>query len=170
MSKKIPTIILISSLVWVCATLLIGSALAKGFKPGTEPDNFGGISWGESINSLSDMTFATEYEGAKYYKKKNDKLMIGDARLSEMMYGFYKDRFYAVIITFQGRENFERLKTNFFKAYGEGEKPFQLVEEFHWIGENVRLRLVYNEETNKGNISLYYWPITEEQLNEMPIP
>lgn len=142
---------------------LSGSNYAQGFKPGTEPDNFRGIKWGTNIHSLPEMKFVSEpQEGVKFYKRENDKLMVGDASLSSLYYIFYTDRFCGSTIDFQGWGNFDKIKQTAFSTYGEGEKPNESIEEFRWLGTNVLVQLKYSETTEEGIMFWSYLPISKE--------
>lgn len=163
--KKFP-IILICVLFFGCYAVLIESVFAQGFKSGTEPTNFRGVNWGEHIDSLSEMRFVAEESGIKFYIRENDELMIGDAILSFILYGFYKDRFCSISISFKERANFEQIKKTLFITYGEGEKPDEFNEEFKWWGGTVFIILKYNETIKEGQILWYYRPIWEERESD----
>jgi hypothetical protein len=85
-----------------------------------EPDGFRGVKWGTNINELHDMVLYQEDGDTKAYQRNNDKIKIGDAEISLVVYGFYKGRFYAVHIGFNGDSNFKKLKNTFFDQFGQG--------------------------------------------------
>jgi len=160
MKKRIFLGMLLFWLVFIC---LDDSIYAKGFKPGTEPDNFRGIKWGTNIHSLPEMKFLVETEeGVKFYERENDKLMVGDASLSYLRYVFYKDRFCGTNIEFQGWSNFDKIKQIAFSTYGEGEKLNESIEAFRWLGTNVLVNLEYSETTEEGKMYWIYIPIDME--------
>ncbi len=108
-----------------------------------EPDNFLGIKWGTNISELSDMILqATEDDNHKVYSRKNDKKMIGEAKITIIGYFFYKDRFSSALIEFRDRENFRRLKQTFIYVYGEGERPKKIFEYWCCSILNVELNTI----------------------------
>ena len=161
-SQRILLVMLFFGLLFI---YLSGSIYAQGFKPGTEPDNFRGIKWGTNIHSLSEMKFVSEpQEGVKFYKRENDKLMVGDASLSNLWYVFYKDRFCSSSIDFQGWGNFDKIRQTAFSTYGEGEKLNESLEEFRWVGPNVLVQLKYSEKTEEGIMAWSYLPIMKKLI------
>jgi hypothetical protein len=81
-----------------------------------EPENFREIKWGTNIKELSEMGFFQEDGKFKIYKRKNDKMNIGDADIKMLSYGFYKDRFFSVTIQFDSFSNFSKLKNILFNS------------------------------------------------------
>ena len=84
------------------------------FTSQNEPNNFRGIKWGTNINELPGMKSIETIGNLKMCEKKDDKMKIGDADLDIIRYHFYKDRFYAVIITFSTYLDFSSIKQTLF--------------------------------------------------------
>lgn len=146
---------------------------AKTFK--NEPDSFRDIKWGTDISSLSGMNyiedFSTPIEGVstpnlKVYTRENDELQIGGAKLEEISYLFYKNKFSMVAITTNGLANFKALKDATFTKFGKGQQPtvktekrtveeiWGLVEQWVWFGETTSIALKYDESSKVGILGL----------------
>jgi hypothetical protein len=85
-------------------------------------DGFRGIAWGTNVKDIQGMKLvrASRLLGTAFYKRANDKLAMGRARLTKIEYGFYKDRFYHVWIDSASPADFEALKLAVFATYGKG--------------------------------------------------
>ena len=94
-------------MIFMAGVLLIPSMV---FAFQNEPDNFRGIKWGTNINELLDMKSTETIGDLTMCEKKDDKMKIGDADLDIIRYLFYKDRFYAVLITFSTHLDFSSIK------------------------------------------------------------
>jgi len=125
-----------------------------------KPDNFRGIKWGVHINKLHDMILVEDDKDLKIYQKSNDKMSIGSAKLKNIIYKFYKNRFFAVQIQFEGPTNFSTLKSTFCQQYGKVDKF--IFEEYQWDFNDVSISLeksIFGE----GIIKYEYKPIQKEQ-------
>ena len=146
-------------------------------------DGFRGIAWGTHLKDTKGMELLRE--GSKgmellrtsgdwtYYKRANDRLAIGKARLSQIVYGFYKYRFADVNIDCAGVADFAALKRAVFATYGEGEKcgdensPFHVVwwcwggpEPGHKGVSDVIMCLDRDLPPGKGGLTLQYPRLT----------
>lgn len=132
-----------------------------------EPDSFRGIKWGNNISESPDMGIVEDGGDSKYYIKKNDKMKIGDAELERVVYGFYKGRFYFVLIEFKGLVNYLSIKETFQQLYGEGYRPNRFMEEYVWFGSTVDISLEYKEILKKGTAIYFFKPIIDEKKADM---
>jgi hypothetical protein len=131
-----------------------------------EPDGFRGIKWGTNIRELNDMLVAESGKDTVYYIRKNDTLKIGDADIDQISYGFYKNRFYVVLVEYNGFLNFTKLKTILFDQYGKPDQPNQLMDKYFWTGGTVDIYFDYNEILKRGDIYYSFRPIQQERAKE----
>ena len=128
------------------------------FKPGTDPDGFRGIKWGQSFDSvIQEMEYIKTDPGnndINIYKKKDDRLMIGDVELSKIEYYFWKNRFYKVIIYSEGFSNWKGLQEGTFERFGRGLQSESKKEEYSWFG-NTRMILSYDESRKQGILTMF---------------
>ena len=73
-----------------------------------EPADFRGIKWASNIGDLKDMKLLAEEGDHKFFQKENDSTRIGDAEVDKIVYGFYKDRFYSVMIYYRSAVKFRQ--------------------------------------------------------------
>ncbi len=141
--------------------LIVSVAVAiPGFAFQNEPDGFRGIKWGTDISESPDFVADKGVGDLKWYRRKSDKLKIGDADVEYIAYGVYKKEFLSVLIGYKGFQNFTELKTIFFYQYGEGRKLDQFLEQYWWLGSNVSIKFEYGEVSQNGQIWYNFRSIT----------
>lgn len=126
-----------------------------------EPDNFRGIKWGTNIKSLYGMKLC-EKSTVTWYKKEYDKLKIGDAQLENVLYGFYNEQFFTVMIIFSGYTNYNMIRNTLFNQYGNAFRENQNVENDLWSGIYVTIFMEYNSILEKGSITYFYQPLLDK--------
>lgn len=146
--KHISKFLMLSTGTLLVIVLNVSSALA--FQ--NEPNGFRGIKWGSNISEhSSEMTLI---EGSKFYMRKNDKMSIGAAKLSAIIYMYYKERFQMVIIQSNGLGNKSNLLKTFRSQFGLPSKPNQFIEEYYWRGATTFISLKYNQFSKKCTATL----------------
>jgi hypothetical protein len=155
--------------------LLITLSLLSGLVYAETDQNkwagFRGLKWGTNIKDVDDpnMILVEDAKEAKYYRRLNDKLSIGDAKLENVAYEFYKDRFSSVIIKAKGYTNFTALKDAVFAYYGEGKQTNEFIKAWMWSSvfgnsnKDVGMRLDYNEFSEETVVLMFYMPIVQER-------
>ncbi len=151
-------------IVAMVVVLAAAMAIAYMFLPGTkkEPADFRGMKWGSDIRELPDMKLVAEDGNLKFFQKPNDPMKVGDADVDKVIYGFYKGRFYNVMIYYRSPSNFARLQEMYSSEFG---KPFQANEsekKLFWEGEQVNLLLNFDEASDTGRITYLFKPIQLE--------
>ncbi len=143
-------------LILICCVVLVGSlayAEPGDFKPGSEPDGFRGIKWGQDISTIEGLVLVVtdlSHSGIDVYAREGDELKIGAAELDGIYYGFWQDKVCNVQIYINGDVNFERVKAVVFEKFGEGFQSNEYTESYTWLGEKVSMLLDYNESSEEG--------------------
>jgi hypothetical protein len=131
-----------------------------------EPDGFSGIKWGTNISQLTDMLVVESGKDTLFYCRKNENMKIGDADIDQISYGFYKSRFFQVLVEYKGYVNSTKLKAILIGQYGKPEQPNQLMEKYFWSGQTVDIYFDYNEMLKSGNIYYSFRPIQQEKVKQ----
>jgi hypothetical protein len=155
--KRVLMLVLLGVLV---ALLVAGYMFLSGAKK--EPADFRGIKWGTNIRELPNMKVLAEEGDLKFLERENDGMKIDDADVEKIIYGFYKDRFYNVMIYYNSPLNFAKIRETLSREFG---KPFQPVEsekKLFWNGEQVNLLLNFDDASNTGRIIYLFKPIQLE--------
>ena len=129
---------------------------------------FRGLKWATNITDTPGMVLVKESGDSKFYRREGDKLAIGEAKLDHIIYGFYKGRFYYLLIQAEGFLNWNTLRDAVFATYGKGIQPNEFIEEWWWGGlspgvKDVMMKLVYNEIAKKASLTMCYKPIIDEE-------
>ncbi len=158
---------------------LIGCfASARHSKPlRSDPDGFGGIKWGTEISALNDMEKSQEDQSSNpdvvWYTRKRNTFVMGQAKLKDIFYSFWMGKFDSAWIDFEGQENFQALKEELFKRFGEvlgAEKPMEETQKtdrgdgfYAWWGKNTEVLLSYSNDRHKGTLTINSTKIREEK-------
>jgi hypothetical protein len=155
--KRVLGLVLVAVLaaILVIAYLFLSSA-AK------EPTDFGGMKWGSSIRELPDMKLLAEEGDLKFFEKAGNPAKIGDVNVDRIIYGFYKERFYNVMIYFSSPSDYSRIQETLSRDFGKPLQPNQSEKKLFWNGENVNLLLSFDEASNTGRIIYLFKPIQLE--------
>lgn len=127
-----------------------------------EPADFGGMKWGSSIRELPDMKLLAEEGDLKFFEKAGNPAKIGDVNVDRIIYGFYKERFYNVMIYFSSPSDYSRIQEILSRDFGKPLQPSQSEKKLFWNGENVNLLLSFDEASNTGRIIYLFKPIQLE--------
>ncbi len=136
--------------------LLISPTVSIAFQ--NEPKGFRGIVWGTNIRELSDMELSTDAGSIIFYKRKNDKMKIGDADIEKIIYGFDYGRFFFVQIEFNNLSNLRKIKNTLYQLYGRADYFSESIEDYMWLGSNTykgKIELTYDKTLERGIVTYY---------------
>lgn len=126
---------------------------------------FRGMRWGSHPSDYKDLySIGSVGSGIKqHYKKKNDKLVIGEAKLDVIHYIFFDDRLCSVYITFKKFSNFIKIHESFKQNYGNELKPNTFLENYMYcLNCETTVTLNYDRISDDGHIVYSYRPISDE--------
>lgn len=136
-------------------------------------EGFRGLKWGTDIKDAGNMKLVEDGGDIKLYERINEKMAIGQAKLSQLSYIFYKGRFGHVTIETQGWSNWNNLQRNVFARYGIGKRVNESIDRWIWdnaldhtTDKNVSLLLRYNSISEKAQMLIIYKPIREQETND----
>ncbi len=104
----------------ILASSLAYALLPGDFKPGSEPDGFRGIKWGQDVSTVKELVYVyTDPNlGIDFYARREDELEI-EGTPTFILYGFWDNRFLcAGIYAVESNTNWENLKTAVFEKFG----------------------------------------------------
>jgi len=160
--------------ILVLNLFLISNFVFAGYKRGSEPAGFRDIQWGTDLSSLTGMTpdetgmnMFREYIdiNLRFYTRRNDNLQIDGARVKNIGYGFYKKKFYDVLIVIDGVENFEKLKNVLNQKFGKGEH-LNVFNCWYWLGKRTIMFLKYSKSLNQGVFCITSTKIQKQMLKD----
>ncbi len=87
----------------------------------------------------------------KFYRASDQKLTFGDGQLSTLVFGYYKNQLFSVMMKTTGLTNSRAMMQVLESAYGPGSRPNEFLENRDWFGS--RVLLYYKENSITGNAS-----------------
>ncbi len=131
--------------VFLILCVLLPGSPALAF-PG-EPDGFRGIPWNTGVESLPGLIEAgggADTGRVRVYRRENEDLTFGRARLDSIFYEFREGRFFRVQIRVTDIYNFLLLRDALFHLHGPGRELSPRAERYEWYGERSRMLLLSN--------------------------
>ena len=123
-----------------------------------ESEGFRDLKWGTDISNIKNEKelIAIEEESTgideKIYKIKNDKLILGSAKLKSIQYTFWKNKLISVAVTTNGYANFQNLKESAFNKFEDWVKKNKYREYWLHEGEETIASMDYNDISGDGYI------------------
>ncbi|MGD9504362.1 MAG: hypothetical protein AB7W37_05605 [Syntrophobacteraceae bacterium] len=155
--------VLTSSIIWLILAVLFG--ILFPFHVGAyqrEPGDFRGLRWGSASGELPGATLASKDGSYAFFTSKDEKQDIGDAEVEKIVYGYYKDRLFSVMVYYKSLPNFLKLKDIYSQQYGPPDRPNEYMDKYFWNGETVDIFIAYEDIRAEGKISYMYKPIEKE--------
>lgn len=148
------------------AACLAFTILGCGSPAAKEPDGFRGIKWRAEVSSVSGLHQIGGQGNVLLYEKNDDKLQMGKVRLDQVVYGFYKGRFYMGMVYFPS-VGFKRIGEMMTRRLGKPAKPDNTPSKLLWDSDNVSVLLTLTNSPNQGRLVYIYKPIQlEVELNK----
>ncbi len=131
------------------------------------PKSFRGIKWGTKIDDLPDMNYwgyKINNKDVRIYTRTNDKMEIGDIKIKNIEYLFFKGRFYQGHIDFKGEPNYYKLKNRFESIYSSASESEDvwgwLSSKSKWeVTIHLYLEDCFSKWFCKGWFKYTYYPI-----------
>lgn len=158
-------VLMMKKIIFILFIYILASNIALAYK---SPDDFRGIVWGEHFDKIKNIMNIREDGGDnKFYTRDDDVFKVGEADLKNIIYAFYKNEFYSVIVQYEGNSNHRIIKDVLFQKYGEGNKSNNFMDYYSWglsamSADFVYIVLEYNEVTNNGQLTYVYKPISDQ--------
>jgi hypothetical protein len=143
------------------AVFLMCTFLGCGTPSAREPDNFRTIKWGMEISSVSGLNQIAGEGSVALYEKGDDPLQMEEVRLDQVIYGFYKGRFYMGMVYFPA-VGFKRIEETLTKQLGKPAQPDNTPSKLIWDGDNVSVLLSLTDNSKQARLVYLYKPIQLE--------
>lgn len=154
-SRQIGTLGLFLAAIAVCTFFGCGSSA------GREPDGFRGVKWESQVSSVSGLNQIGKEGDLVFYEKSGDKLQVEEIRLDQVIYGFYKGRFYIGMVYFPA-SGFKRMQEILAHQLGQPAKPDNTPSKLIWDSPNVSVLLNLGDSSDSARLVYMYKPIQLE--------
>jgi len=148
------------SLFWGVSVLLLW-----GLSWGETFETFRGIKWGTDKKVLSDLIAGPQREKVEVYTRKETK-KVGDIEVENIYYMFYRDKFGAAMVIFQGTWISARLKEALRQKYGPAIKPDSAAEKYIWDLAELKILFNFLPTNESGSIEYFFKSIVQQREEE----
>lgn len=112
-----------------------------------------GVTWQMPHQRLTDLEkIETDpaFGGIDQYWQPAQPLAFTGTPVDGMVYGFWRDQLYSIMMWADGRIGYKRLKQTVFRHFGPGSQNEPQSERFVWDGEQTQRMLEFDAERNTG--------------------
>ena len=126
------------------------------------------MTWASSVSQYSYLTKVRESNQVDYYVNSKMAYQVVNQSVTNVFYGFYKDKFFAVYIKLRSRDQFDHLKLLFSKNYGKPTVEKNAIGQnvvYRWRDGDVKIKVKMKESSGDIKLAVYYTPVSA-MLNE----
>ncbi len=145
-------------------SILVEASLGADIQTG-----FGGIDWATSLSQVKGCEKVEERESLQYcVRSDRSHTLLGDL-VPAVLYGFYQDAFFTVIIRIEDDETYSQTKGRLVERLGVPETALDregVVSTYRWTDGSVQIEL-FNDTSEQGfKLAYYYLPIAKKVLRK----
>ncbi len=143
-------------LMFISAGILHGTDLQEGFL---------GTNWGADISDLTGLSKLSQKGDVSYYRNPQKSYTVFGIDTANVIFGFFKDKFFAVYIAVDSIEVFDRTKNHLTQKFGS---PLTILKTknqqtiFSWKQTNTRIKLKLYEKDGKIKLAFYNAPLAKK--------
>ena len=112
-----------------------------------------GLSWQmkpSQIPGIKKLNTDPAYGGIDQYWRPKETLTFGEVVLDGLVFGFWHDRLYTIMIWVNGKPGYNRLHEAVIQRYGQGTRNPNGFERYVWIDDTSDRLLEFDEKLNTG--------------------
>ena len=131
-------------------------------------ESFLGVKWGTNISELPKFKKISGKDDVAYYTNPAKVYTVFEVENPLVIYGFYKDQFFATYIQINSFSVFERVKDHISEKFGESKTKLKMKarQTIHkWKHQDIKIKLKLFELEGKMKLAFYYSPLSNK-LNE----
>ena len=151
--------------VYGLAFLITGSGL---FHAADLNDGFLGLKWVISISALPEFKKLSGTDDVGYYQNPTKIYTVFEVENPSVIYGFYKDQFFATYIQVNSIKVFNRVKDHISEKFGTPKTILKMKTRqtiYRWKQKDIKIKLKLFETKGKMKLAFYYAPLSN-QLNQ----
>ncbi len=119
------------------------------------PVGFRGLRFGREQADIPNLVPAYREGAAVYCRRRDERLELGETRLSDVLYGFWGGRFFAAVMRARDAEDFEAVRRAYVAKYGAPRAvPATLEEELVWSWPKAQIAL--SRDADGGGLVIRY--------------
>jgi hypothetical protein len=90
------------------------------------------------------------FGGIDQYWRPEGNLRLGNVLIDGLIFGFWQNRLYTIMIWVDGHPAYERLHQAVMERYGRGKKSAKGLERYVWLEKGTDRLLEFDETSNTG--------------------
>jgi len=140
--------------------------ILTGVLPAAElSDSFLTIKWGIHISELPDFKKISGKGDVAYYENPTKIYTVYEVKDPSIIYGFYKDQFFATYIQVDTFNVFERVKDHISEKFGPPKTTLKMKARqtiYGWKHQDIKIKLKLYELEGKMKLAFYYTPLSNK--------
>jgi len=135
-------------------------------------DGFMTYKWEDDISRYGELTELYSKKDISYYSNPDESYTIDNIFIDKVIFGFYKDSLFAVYVTIDSLETYDRIKLHMKLKYGlpnTKTSAKNYLTTLKWKYQDVTIKLKTDEIEGKMKLAFYYRPLSrklnKDQLN-----
>ena len=151
----------ISKILFIIAVTLL--VYAPSVHAADLEDEIFGLRWGTKMPDLKSFSKVWSSSNVDFYTKPGEVRTINDVVVTEVIYGFYNDQFFAVYIKIDSIEVFDDFRRYMQSKYGIPQKTMYVKKDqtiYSWKYEKIKTKLKLYGKDNYMKLAFYYTPLS----------
>ena len=124
-------------------------------------DGFMGYIWGSDISQYSGLKQLYTKGGLRFYSNPGESYVIEDMTIGDVIYGFYKDKFYAVYINLDSLDKYDMIERQMKARYGMPDYKASSKENLvtrKWKYKDIHIKLKTDQVKGRMKVAFYHEP------------
>ena len=145
---------------------LVFVSLSTGILHGADlQEGFLGTNWGTDISDLKGLSKVSQKGDVSYYRNPQKSYTVFGIDTANVIFGFFKDKFFAAYIAVESIKTFSRAKDHLTQKFGS---PITILKTqnqqtiFSWKQADIRIKLKLYEKEGKMKLAFYYTPLARK--------
>jgi hypothetical protein len=124
---------------------------------------FLGTNWEADISAVTGLNKVSQKGDVSYYRNPQITYSMLGLDTASVIFGFFKDKFFAAYIAVESIEIFEQAKNRLTEKLGSPQTILKTQNQqtiFSWRQADIRVKLKLYEKEGKMKLAFYYTPIS----------
>ena len=130
-------------------------------------EGFLGVKWATSASELPEFNKLSGKDDVAYYENPTEIYSVFEVKDPTVVYGFYKNKFFATYIQVDTFNIFNRVKDYISEKFGDPKTILKMKSRqtiYRWKHQDIKIKLKHYETEHKMKLAFYYTPLSN-QLN-----
>jgi len=126
--------------------------------------------WGAALAEFPEHVNVGGSGKIAYYVNPKQAYTIFDAQVTNLVYGFYEEKFFAVYAGLEAIDTYSAIKQRIQQRFGIPKISMEsrgALTTHSWMVGDTRIKMKYSETTRAMKLSFYYMPLTARANAEM---